>query len=79
MGRITFRNRRIEKVEVNIVFENGGKRNFPLDVGEEEPQNCNDGETVMWGWFPFVGKGGGNAEPDCPASDGDVVLIDANT
>jgi hypothetical protein len=64
----------MEKVEVNVVFE-GRKENFHLDVGREESLKCNDGQEGFWGWFPYSGPGGGNAEPDCPVTCGDVIDI----
>ena len=75
MAEILFRNRRDEKVEVNVVFENGAKKNFGLDVDEESPIKCNEGEVVTWGWYPWQGSGGGNPDPDCPAQADEVVDI----
>jgi hypothetical protein len=74
VGHMVFRNQRNERVEVAIVFENG-RRGFPLEPGVEHREVVNTGETVMWGWFPYSGPGRGAGEPDCPASDGDTVII----
>jgi hypothetical protein len=74
MGYILFRNRRRERVEVALAFENG-RRGFPLEPGAEHREPVNHGETVTWGWFPYSGKGKGAGQPDCPASDGDTIEI----
>ena len=74
MGVIVFRDRRPEKIEVSVALGNS-RANFGLGPGQEEPVKCRDGEVVTWGWFPFFGPGKGNAEPDCPAEDGDIIDV----
>jgi hypothetical protein len=59
MPEVLFRNRRNEKIEVDVVLPTGGKTNFALDVGQEHPVKCNEGDTLMWGWYPFFEPGQG--------------------